>query len=58
MIPPPISFALFVIVALATQKKYPGIERHGIIEYVPPEEDVIRGVDLNGYVSPSGLKYS
>jgi SSS family solute:Na+ symporter len=58
MIPPPISFALFVIVALATQKKYPGIERHGVIEYVPPEDDVVRGVDLNGYVSPSGLKYS
>lgn len=58
MIPPIISFVLFIIVALATQKKHPGIERHGVIEYVPPEEDVVRGEDLKGYVSPSGLKYS
>ena len=48
----------FVIVALVTQKKYPGTERHGVIEYVPPEEDVVNGEDLKGYTSPSGLKYS
>jgi SSS family solute:Na+ symporter len=52
MIPPPISFAAFVIVALATQKKYPGEQRHGVIDYVPPEEDVVRGEDLKGYVEP------
>jgi Na+/proline symporter len=52
-IPPPISFALFVIVALATQKKYPGIQRHGVVDYVPPEEDVVRGEDLKGYVEPT-----
>jgi solute:Na+ symporter, SSS family len=57
MIPPPIAFALFVIVALATQKKHPGIERHGVIDYVPPEEEVIRGEDLKSYVSPSGLRF-
>ncbi len=51
-IPPPISFALFVIVALATQKKYPGEKRHGVVDYVPPEEDVVRGEDLKGYVEP------
>jgi len=34
MIPPVISFALFIIVALATQKKYPGKERHDINDYV------------------------
>src|SRR5919199_2463160 len=55
MIPPPISFALFIIVALATQKKYPG--RPGVVDYIPPEEDVIRGEDLKGYVSPSGEKH-
>ncbi|AIF84942.1 Na+/proline symporter [Candidatus Nitrososphaera evergladensis SR1] len=54
MIPPPISFAAFVIVALATQKRYPGAQRHGVIEYVPPEEDVVKGEDLKGYMEPVG----
>jgi solute:Na+ symporter, SSS family len=56
MIPPPIAFALFVIVALATQKKYPGEQRHGVLDYEPPEEDVIRGQDLKGYIPPIGGK--
>jgi solute:Na+ symporter, SSS family len=56
MIPPPIAFALFVILALATQKKYPGEQRHGVLDYIPPEEDVIRGEDLKGYVPPIGDK--
>jgi SSS family solute:Na+ symporter len=56
MIPPPIAFALFVIVALATQKKYPGEQRHGVLDYVPPEEDIIRGEDLKGYIPPMGGK--
>jgi solute:Na+ symporter, SSS family len=56
MIPPPIAFAIFVIVALATQKKYPGEQRHGVLDYVPPEEDVVRGEDLKGYVPPIGDK--
>jgi solute:Na+ symporter, SSS family len=56
MIPPPIAFALFVIVALATQKKYPGEQRHGVLDYVPPEEDIIRGEDLKGYITPTGTK--
>jgi Na+/proline symporter len=51
MIPPPISFALFIIVALATQKKWPGKERHDINDYVPPEEDVILGEDLKHFQS-------
>jgi hypothetical protein len=51
-----VSFALFIGVALATQKKYPGTERHGVVDYVPPEEDVIRGEDLKGYVTPTGGK--
>ncbi len=56
LIPPPISFALFIAVALATQKKYPGEQRHGVVDYVPPEEDVVRGEDLKGYVTPTGGK--
>jgi Na+/proline symporter len=56
MIPPVVSFALFIVVALATQKKYPGEERHGVVDYVPPEEDVVRGEDLKGYVTPAGAK--
>src|ERR671923_1432090 len=58
MIPPVVAFALFVIVALATQKKYPGEQRHGVLEYVPPEEDIIRGEDLKGYITPMGSKPS
>lgn len=56
LIPPPISFAIFIAVALATQKRYPGEQRHGVVDYVPPEEDVIRGEDLKGYVAPTGGK--
>jgi SSS family solute:Na+ symporter len=55
MIPPVIAFVLFIAVALTTQKKYPG--RHGIVNYVPPEEDVIRGEDLKDYVDSGGTKY-
>ncbi|HKU50432.1 MAG TPA: sodium:solute symporter family protein [Nitrososphaera sp.] len=58
MIPPVVSFALFIAVALATQKKYPGHHRHGVVDYVPPEEDVVRGEDLKGYVSPTGGKFA
>ncbi|MGI0016368.1 MAG: hypothetical protein ACREBU_23355, partial [Nitrososphaera sp.] len=56
MIPPPISFAIFIGVALATQKRFPGEQRHGVVDYVPPEEDVIRGEDLKGFVPPTGGK--
>jgi solute:Na+ symporter, SSS family len=52
MIPPVISTALFIGVALATQRKYPG--RPGVINYVPPEEDVVRGEDLKGYADAAG----
>lgn len=58
MIPPVISFALFIVVALATQKKYPGSQRHGVVDYVPPEEDVVRGEDLKNFVSPTGAKFA
>ena len=49
MIPPVVSFALFIGVALATQSKYPGKARHGVIDYVPPEEDMITGNDLKNF---------
>lgn len=54
MIPPVISFVLFIGVAFATQKKYPG--RPGVVAYIPPEVDVIRGDDLKGYVDATGYK--
>jgi Na+/proline symporter len=53
LIPPVISVALFVGVALATQKRYPGEQRHGVVDYVPPEEDIVNGEDLKGYVEPA-----
>ena len=49
MIPPIIAFALFIVVALATQSKYPGKARHDVRDYVPPEEDVIAGEDLKHF---------
>lgn len=49
MIPPVVSFILFIIVALATQKRWPGKERHDVNDYVPPEEDVISGEDLKHF---------
>jgi Na+/proline symporter len=55
MIPPVVSFALFIAVAIVTQKRYPG--RPGIVGYIPPEEDVVKGEDLKGYVDPSGSKF-
>lgn len=49
MIPPAVSFVLFIIVALGTQGKYPGKARHDVRDYVPPEEDVITGEDLKHF---------
>ncbi len=49
MIPPIVSFALFIGVALATQGKYPGKARHDVRDYVPPEEDIIAGEDLKHF---------
>lgn len=53
MIPPVISLVVFVTVALATQKKSPGYLLHGVVDYVPPEEDIMLGEDLKGYTPPS-----
>ncbi len=49
MIPPIVSLIVFVIVAYATQHKYPGKARHDVRYYVPPEEDVIAGEDLKHF---------
>lgn len=49
MICPVVSFALFIVVALATQSRYPGKARHDVRDYVPPEEDVISGEDLKHF---------
>ena len=53
MIPPPVSFAIFIGVALATQKRWPGKARHDIRDYVPPEEDLISGEDLKHFTPSS-----
>ena len=53
MIPPVVSFALFIVVAYATQGKYPGKARHGVLDYVPPEEDLITGNDLKNFAGGS-----
>ena len=49
MIPPIVSLIVFVLVAYATQHKYPGKARHDVRYYVPPEEDVIAGEDLKHF---------
>lgn len=49
MIPPIVSAVAFVIVALATQNRYPGKARHDVRDYVPPEEDIIAGEDLRNF---------
>jgi hypothetical protein len=41
---------------LLTQKKDPGFKRFGVVDYVPPEEDVVNGEDLKNYVPPSNEK--
>jgi SSS family solute:Na+ symporter len=53
MIPPVISLIVFVSVALATQEKSPGYLLHGIVDYVPPEDDIVNGEDLRGYTPPA-----
>ncbi len=53
MIPPVVAFALFIGVAYATQAKYPGKARHGVTDYVPPEEDLISGNDLKNFAGGS-----
>lgn len=49
MICPVVSFVLFILVAQATQGRYPGKARHDVRNYVPPEEDVISGEDLKHF---------
>lgn len=55
-IAPIIALVVFVAVALVTQKKHPGFKKFGVIDYVPPEEDVVNGEDLKNYVPPTSEK--
>ncbi len=48
-IPPALGLITFVSVALATQARYPGHLLAGVVEYAPPEDDVVIGEDLRGY---------
>jgi SSS family solute:Na+ symporter len=52
LLPPVVSLFVFVGVALATQKRQPGERLHGVIDYAPPEEDLVAGDDLKGYAFP------
>ncbi len=52
-IPPVIALVVFVVVALMTQEKHPGYLLHGIVDYVPPEDDIVNGEDLKGYTPPA-----
>lgn len=54
-IPPLISLVVFVVVALLTQKRQPGAYFHGVIDYIPPEDDIVLGEDLKGYKPPAGV---
>lgn len=49
IIPAAVSVIVFVVVALATQERYPGATLHGVVDYRPPEEDVIAGFDLKDF---------
>ena len=51
--PSGVKATVFVTVALATQEKSPGYLLHGIVDYVPPEEDIVNGEDLRGYTPPA-----
>jgi solute:Na+ symporter, SSS family len=53
MIPPVLGIVTFVSVALLTQKEHPGELLFGIVNYIPPEEDVVIGEDLKGYQRPT-----
>src|SRR5918996_1959662 len=55
LIPPVISAATFVGVAYATQKRYPS--RHEVLDYVPTDQEVERGLDIES-LEKSGFKKS
>ena len=54
MIPPIVSFAVFVAVSLATYKKTPS--RHDVIYLIPSEEDVVTGADVSEWVNPIDVR--
>jgi solute:Na+ symporter, SSS family len=54
MIPPLVSFILFVVVSLATYKKSP--PRHEVIYLIPSEEDVVTGTDVSKWTNPIDVR--
>jgi Na+/proline symporter len=54
MIPPIVSFAVFVAVSYATYKKTPS--RHDVIYLIPSEEDVVTGADVSEWVNPIDVR--
>jgi solute:Na+ symporter, SSS family len=54
MIPPLVSFILFVVVSLATYKKSP--PRHEVIYLIPSEEDVVAGTDVSKWTNPIDVR--
>src|SRR4029078_13600412 len=54
IIPPIVSFVVFVVVSLATYKRSPS--RHDVIYLIPSEEDVVSGEDVYKWVNPIDVR--
>ncbi|MGB8172258.1 MAG: hypothetical protein WCF01_06485, partial [Nitrososphaeraceae archaeon] len=54
IIPPIVSFVVFVGVSLATYKRSPS--RHDVIYLIPSEEDVVTGADVSKWVNPIDIR--
>src|SRR6478672_9776732 len=54
IIPPIVSFVVFVTVSLATYKRKPS--RHDVIYLIPSEEDVVTGTDVSKWVNPIDIR--
>jgi Na+/proline symporter len=54
IIPPIVSFVVFVVVSLATYKRSPS--RHDVIYLIPSEEDVVTGADVSKWVNPIDIR--
>ena len=54
IIPPIVSFVVFVVVSLATYKRSPS--RHDVIYLIPSEEDVVTGADVSKWVNPIDVR--
>lgn len=54
IIPPLVSLPVFILVSLATQKKYP--PRHDVVYLVPNDNDVVSGADVQDWVNPIDVR--